>query len=161
MSSADQMVDQLADQLSIYASNFKQQLHGAFDRMTPERYVQLFLIVCAYILFRPRLLKIVEWLQGRNLERELDPNEARGMQRAAKNVVRDPRDGSLRERIDVPEDTDSDSGGEEKPVGTDWGKKARRRQRRVVRTLLEQEEQRKWDEQGADSDKEIEDRLID
>ena len=152
-------LDDVVDQVSVYASNLNTQVHSAFSRMTAQDYLRLVIIVGAYALLRPYILKFVGARQQRGHEREIDPAE---MQRMRKNVIRDQRDGSLRERVAIPEDTDSESGGgENKPASTEWGKKARRRQRRVVRTLLEQEERRKREAEENESDKDIEDLLID
>ena len=150
----------VTEQLSTYASNLNHQVFSAFERMTIQDYIRLVIIVGAYALLRPYLLKLGGKYQQQDHEREIDPDE---MARMKKNVVRDRRNGSLRERIDIPEDTDSDSDGGTgaAAAGMDWGKKARRRQRRVVRTLLEQEEQRKREAEERESDKEIEDLLVD
>ena len=150
-------VDQVTNQLSTYATNLNNQVHSAFARMTAQDYIRLIIIVGAYALLRPYLLKLGGKYQQQDHEREIDPEELACMK---KNVIRDRRDGSLRERADVPEDTDSDSEEQRNTASADWGKKARRRQRRVIRTLLEQEEQRKREAEEQESDKEIEDLLV-
>ena len=156
-------MDQITDRLALYAGNFTSQARTSIERMTPEQWLRLVVIACGYALLRPYLLKLGGKHQQADHERALDLSEAQDLQRASGKVVRDPRDGALRERADVPEDTDSGSEGEGpagKSAGADWGKKARRRQRRVVRTLLEQEERRKEMEVENESDKEIEDLLV-
>ena len=71
--------------------------------------------------------------------------------------------GSLKGQVEIPEDTDSEGeeDGRVKATGAaDWGKKARRRQRRVLRSLIEADEKRrKEEEEEAGSDKEIEELL--
>lgn len=47
-----------------------------------------------------------------------------------------------------------------KGSGVDWGKKARRRQRRLIRGILEAEEKLRREEEEADSDREIEEFLV-
>ena len=158
-------LDRVTDQLALYAANLNTQARGTLERMTAQDWIRLVIIVGAYALLRPYLLKLGGRHQAADHERALDPAERNGLKRAAGKVVRDPRDGTVRERLDVPEDTESEGEiGEARRNGSggmDWGKKARRRQRRVVRTLLEKEERRREAEAERESDKEIEDLLVD
>ena len=72
---------------------------------------------------------------------------------------------SLRGQVSVPDDSsDEDEGegeeGKRRASGLDWGKKARRRQRGLIRSILEAEERLKREAEEADSDKEIEEFLV-
>ena len=153
-------MDHVNERLSLYAANVQHSARTSLERLTPEQWLRLLVIGCGYALLRPYLLRLGGRHQAADHERALDPAEANDLQQASGKVVRDPRTGEIRERIDVPEDTDSGSDGAG-ATGADWGKKARRRQRRVVRTLLEREEKRREMEAREESDKEIEDLLVD
>jgi len=141
----------IAEKISTYASNFTYQLSSSFDRMTAKDYIRLIIIAGAYALARPYLLKIGGRFQAQDHEREIDPEEIAASAKMSAN--------SLRGKVHVPEDTDSESEDEGRK-GTDWGKKARRRQRRVIRNILDQEERMRKENEEADSDKEIEEYLV-
>ncbi|CRK18726.1 hypothetical protein BN1708_003104 [Verticillium longisporum] len=66
---------------------------------------------------------------------------------------------SLRGQVDIPEDSD-DEGVESAATGADWGKKARRRQREVLKMMMDAEEERLAQEQEDEEDKDIEEFLI-
>lgn len=76
---------------------------------------------------------------------ELSPNDLRGGKKA---------------KVEIPGVGDSSDEEEEARPG-DWGKQARVRQRKFIRQALEREEARLADEQEAESDKEIEEFLVD
>jgi hypothetical protein len=143
--------DGLTESLSTYASNFVYQLGSTYNRMTAQHYIRLIIIVGAYALARPYLLKLGARFQARDHEREIDPDEIAASARLDAN--------SLRGKVRVPEDTDSDSE-DERCKGTDWGKRARRRQRKVIRSILEEEERMRKENEDADSDREIEGFLV-
>lgn len=144
-------IDYLSHKFTLYASNVRSQVSYSYHRLSAQDYIRLIAIVGAYCLLRPYLLKLGAKFQAKDHERELDPDE---MASAAATSV-----NSLRGKVHVPEDTDSESD-EEGRKGTDWGKKARRRQRRVLRGILEAEEKRRREEEEAESDKEIEEFLV-
>lgn len=141
----------ITDQLSRYYQNFTSQLTHSASSLTVQDYLRLVVIVGGYALLRPYLIKLGARFQSKDHERELDPGEMSSTAAAAVN--------SLKGTVHVPEDTDSESEGEGRR-GTDWGKKARRRQREMIRELLDVEEERRKAEQEAESDKEIEQFLV-
>jgi hypothetical protein len=64
----------------------------------------------------------------------------------------------LRGKVEIPEDTDEeDEAGE--ASGPDWGKKARRRQREMIKRMLDAEEQRLRETLEEEEDKDIEEFL--
>ena len=117
------------------------------------------MIVGAYCLLRPYLIKLGGRFQAKDHEREIDPEEVERVRRAG---GKDGRGGNL-EEVQIQSDTESEDEGEGKGngkgTGMDWGKTARRRQRRVLRGLLEAEQKRRQAEEEAGSDKEIEEFL--
>ncbi|MCJ1290222.1 hypothetical protein MMC34_001758 [Xylographa carneopallida] len=139
------------DQFDIYTKNVGDQLKSTFKRLTAPDYIRLIVIVGAYALLRPHLVQLGARFQAKDHERELDPNETRP------TAAVDSK--SLKGKVHVPEDTDSESA-EESKKGTDWGKKARRQQRQMVRDLLAADEKRMQEDEEALSDKEIEEFLV-
>ena len=146
-------MDKITHQIYTYADDIQRTLTDKASRLTIKQYIHLIIVVGAYALLRPYLVKLGGRFQAKDHERELDPDE---MSSAA---VVSPN--SLRGQVQVPEDSDSE---EESGAGTGvsktWGKKARRRQRKMIRELIEAEEKRKMEEEEADSDKEIEEFLV-
>lgn len=98
---------------------------------------------------RPYLVKLGGRFQASDHERELDDTEVL-------SAAVSPN--SLRGQIDVPDDSESEEevGG---PTDTNWGRKARRRQRRMIKSTVEAEEKLRAEQEEADSDKEIEEFL--
>ena len=154
-------LDALLSQLQIYKDNFLTQTQLAFSRLTPQGIIRLVIIVGAYCLLRPYLIKLGGKFQAKDHERALDMEEVERLRKA--EGIGNDKGESLKGRVQIPHDTDSeaDEGEEEgaRGSGVDWGKKARRRQRRVMRELVEAEGRRRKEEEEAASDKEIEEFL--
>lgn len=131
--------------------------------LTPKDYIRLLAIVGGYCLLRPYLVKFGGRFQASDHERKIDDNTEKiltgggdGGRGRDKGII---SPNVLRGQI--PEDTDDDE--EEEKEGdkgvVSWGRKARRRQRGLVRKIVEAEEKRRKEEDEADSDKEIEEFL--
>jgi len=104
------------------------------------------------MLLRPYVIKLGSKAQMRTHEREsaeevdikapISPNELRG-------------------RVQLPEDSDSDEEATTaKASGADWGKKARKRQRDMIKKLLDAEERRLQESKEEEEDKDIEEFLM-
>jgi hypothetical protein len=65
----------------------------------------------------------------------------------------------LRGRVEIPEDTDEEDETAGEASGPDWGKKARRRQREMIKRMLDAEEQRLRETLEEQEDKDIEEFL--
>lgn len=143
---------ELLEYVRLWADNFQRNLSQAFYNMTPEKYIRLIAIIGAYILLRPYIVKLGAKFQTKEHEKEVDPKEM------AAAAATSPK--TLREQVEVPEDSDEDEAGEQ-VTGADWGRKARRRQRQVVRKVLEAEEKLRREQQEDDEDKDIEEFLVD
>lgn len=121
--------------------------------LTPKDYIRLLAIVGGYCLLRPYLVKFGGRFQASDHEREIHdadilPGGGKGI--ISPNVIRGQ----------IPEDTDEEDEEEEGDKGVvSWGRKARRRQRGLVRKIVAAEEKRRREEDEADSDKEIEEFL--
>ena len=148
-------LDMVTDQLLSYANNWQRNLTQSFSRLTVQQYLRLLIMACAYMLLRPYLVKLGGKFQAKDHERELDVDEMRSSAAISPN--------SLRGQVQLPEDSDSEEENEAgKGTGTSvsWGKKARKRQRHMIRKLIEAEEQRRAAEEEADSDEEIKEFLV-
>lgn len=66
----------------------------------------------------------------------------------------------LRGKIDIPEDTDDEDEAAGEASGPNWGKNARRRQRQMIKKLLDAEEKRMRESQEELEDKDIEEYLL-
>ncbi|MCJ1375656.1 hypothetical protein MMC20_006893 [Loxospora ochrophaea] len=140
----------ISEQLSTYRHNLQQNLGQSLDRLALKDYIRLTAIVGAYCLLRPYLLKLGARFQAKDHERDVDPDELSSAAAMSPNT--------LRGQVTVPEDSESE---EDMAVGTgaNWGKKARRRQRQMVRKIVEAEEKLRAEEAQEDSDKDIEEFL--
>jgi hypothetical protein len=140
--------------LMTWRDNFNRNTRAAFTSMTPENYIRLVVIVGAYALIRPYLMKIGAKLQERQHERDaleellpagdIHPNELRTGKKFA---------------IPGVEESDGEEDEEAKPG--QWGKKARVRQRKMIRHTLEEQERMLQEEQDEEDLKDIVDLLED
>ena len=137
--------------MSGFGAKAERTFQSTFQKMTVYDWLRLIIIVGGYLLLRDRLMGLVRYLQGKNLEKEMDTEELERLHRSEE---------SLKDKVHIPDDTDSDSEDEGKKT-TDWGKTARRRQRRVIRAMLDQEEQRRKELDEDDEDKDIQEFLVD
>ena len=117
--------------LQVWWNNLTRQTEAAFTRLTPQDAIRLVVIACAYALIvRPMILRLGAKVQAQHHEKEARENAAAGL---------DAND--LRGKVAIP-GVDSDSEEEEDGVKGDvtsgeWGRRARLRQRKVVRKALE------------------------
>jgi hypothetical protein len=127
-------------------------LKTTLDSMTPEKWIRIIIIAGAYALLRPYIIKLGAKAQMRAHEAE----EAESTAEITPN--------QLRGQIDIPEDSDdegADTGEKTAAVtATEWGKKARRRQRNVIKKLIDAEEERLRQLQEDEEDKDIEEFLV-
>jgi len=107
------------------------------------------MVVCTYMLIRPWILKLAAKVQEQHLEKEARESEKAAM---SANDLRGGR------RVDIPGVEDSSD--EEEEQREEWGRKARLRQRKIVRRAMEIHE-RNLEMKATESDKEIEDLLED
>ncbi|MCJ1485575.1 hypothetical protein MMC06_005750 [Schaereria dolodes] len=144
-------MESITGQLQTLPYKIQHNITNAVTNLTLKHYIRLVVIVGGYALLRPYLLKLGARFQAKDHDRELDPNEMSSAAAISPN--------SLRGQIPLPEDSESE---EEKgaSTATSWGRKARRRQRHMIRKIVEAEEQLKAEEAEADSDKEIEEFLM-
>ena len=116
--------------------------------MDATKWIRVVMIVGAYLLLRPHLLKSSQKAQEKHLEKEhedskMSPNDLRGV----KKEIPDASD-------------DDDEGTAATQTTTEWGKKARKRQRVMLKKMIAAEEQRLQELQEDDEDKDIEQYLV-
>jgi Protein trafficking PGA2 len=141
-------------------NNFTRNIVHMWDGMGLLQYVRLIAIVGGYLLLRPYLMKWGAKLQARQHEKELNPYElATGDGKDGKGKISPNQLRDAGGKVVELEESDS----EEETTGTDvkWGKKARKRQRAVVKKILEDKERVRREEQEDDEDKDIQEYLVD
>jgi hypothetical protein len=141
-------MDPLVNMLSTAGNRLSTNLRSSFTDMTPEKWIRLVIIVGAYLLLRPYLIKLGAKAQMQAHEKDEKDNTA------------EISPNQLRGQIDIPEDSDDEEGVAPAATASDWGKKARRRQREVIKKLLDAEERRLQEQQEDEEDKDIEEFLI-
>ncbi|MCJ1465462.1 hypothetical protein MMC07_004080 [Pseudocyphellaria aurata] len=132
-----------------WVQDFRANAAQSSKHLSAKDYIRLLAIVGGYCLLRPYLVKLGGRFQASDHEREVDDTEVLSTA-TSPNV--------LRGQADVPDDSESEEevGG---ATGTDWGRNARRRQRRTIKSIMEAEEKLRAEQEEADSDKEIEEFL--
>lgn len=144
----------LTEILSEWGTNFTTNTAKSFTTMSAKDWIRIVIIVGTYSLIRPYILKL--GAKAQNRAHEKDAAESTG----AEVHPNELRTGRKLGKVEIPGVGDSDEEeGEDKPA--EWGKKARVRQRKFIRSAIEKEEKRLADEQEAESDKEIEEFLVD
>jgi len=137
-----------------YAESVFTNVTSTLDGMDARNWIRLVIVIGAYFLVRPWVVKFGEYVQEKEHEKEIVTQEeleimAGGKPRLTPNDIRGP--------TALPEDSGSDEEGA--ATGPDWGKKARRRQRHVLKRILEQEEELRREQQADDEDKDIQEFL--
>ncbi|KAI1341998.1 DUF1531-domain-containing protein [Xylariaceae sp. FL0016] len=140
--------DSVGKLVNLVKDRFTNNLGQSFSQMTAHQWIRLVIIVGAYALLRPYLMKLGAKVQERQLEKigeenvaEISPNQLRG------------------QIADIPEDSDEDEEQAE-TTASDWGKKARKRQRKMIKNMLDAEEKRLAELQEDEEDKDIEQYLV-
>lgn len=154
------VIEFIPAQLAIWGNNFVRNASGMWNDMTAKTYIRLIVIIGAYALIRPYVMKFGEKLQAKQHEKELDPYEmATADEKKKAKLSPNNLRGIGGKQVSFEE---SDSEGEE-ATGTDvkWGKKARKRQRQVIKKVLEDEERIRRELQEDDEDKDIQEFLVD
>ncbi|OAA67042.1 DUF1531 domain containing protein [Niveomyces insectorum RCEF 264] len=167
------------DLITTVRDRFSTNLATSFSSLSAQQWIRLIAVAGAYMLLRPYIIKLGARVQMRQHESDeadlaeeaaavaagkkapLSANDLRGTSAAAKLIPDEDDDDD-----DDDEDEDDDEGaGKGTATGaraaTDWGKTARRRQRRMLRQLLAAHEQQLADAQADEEDKDIEEFLED
>lgn len=151
-------MDGISNLLYVAYERFTRNLRGTLEGMSPEKWIRIVIIIGTYMLLRPYLLKLGGKVQMKQHEKEAaEAAEAEAEAEAKAKMSPNELRGH---KIEIPEDSDeSDGEADGRATATDWGKKARRRQRTMVKKLLDAEEKRLQELQEDDEDKDIEEFL--
>ncbi|KAI1813957.1 DUF1531-domain-containing protein [Poronia punctata] len=152
------LITHLADStwrlLTLVSSRMKNNVGMTFTNMTLQQWIRLVAIVGAYALLRPYIIKLGAKHQEKQFEKdqqeiaEISPNQLRGQL-----DIPDPSD-------DEDEEGEGGEGTTGQSTGADWGKKARKRQRNMIKQLLDAEEKRLHETFDEQEDKDIEEFLV-
>lgn len=147
------LLGQFVARLAEYGSNATHNISEGFSNMTAQGWIRVVVIAGGYMLLRPYLQQVVT--KGAVKKMESDDRKARG-----------ETDGSLphpeltpneyrgiKEKLYADNEDDAADG-----TGSDWGQKARVRQRQMLRELLEEDERRRA---AQDEDADIQEFLED
>ncbi|KAI1635943.1 DUF1531-domain-containing protein [Biscogniauxia mediterranea] len=119
----------------------------SFTAMTTQQWIRLIVVVGGYMLLRPYIIKMGAKHQIKQLEKQHAEEE--------RQAQLSPND--LRGKISIPEDSDDEEEEEgAQASAADWGKKARKRQRNMIKKMLDAEEKRLQELQEDEEDKDIE-----
>lgn len=130
-----------------YGQNASNNMQGAFKEMSLQQWIRLIVVVGAYLLLRPYAMK---WLGGRQLD-AMDKDDKK--EKAARITANQLRGEKGPVDLDELEEEDLGDG-----TATDWGSRARVRQRTMIKHLMEADERRR---QEDDDDQDIADLLED
>ncbi|OTA67472.1 DUF1531-domain-containing protein [Hypoxylon sp. EC38] len=144
------LFDSINQLFTLVKDRFSNNLSESFSSMTPKQWIRLVIIVGAYMLLRPYIIKLGAKHQEKQLEKQFKEEEERQAQISP---------NQLRGQLDIPEDSDEEEQAE--TTASDWGKKARKRQRNMIKKLLDAEEKRLQELQEDEEDKDIEQYLVD
>ncbi|KAI0967516.1 DUF1531-domain-containing protein [Xylaria arbuscula] len=133
--------------IALISDRMTTNVGGSITNMTAQQWIRLVAVVGAYALLRPYIIKLGAKHQEKQFEKaqeetaNISPNELRG-------------------ELGIPDasdDEDEDVQGE--ATAADWGKTARKRQRNMIKQLLDAEEQRLQETLDEQEDKDIEEFL--
>ena len=149
--------------VSKWAGNLSRQTSSALSRMTVKDWIRMVIVVGTYLLLRPYLIKMGAKFQQKQFEKQQNEEKAEAdekLRRKAAKAGLSPNDLRIGRTVEIPGvDTDSEEE-DRQDEGVEWGRKARVRQRKHIRKVMEDHE-RKLYEKATESDKDIEDLLED
>ncbi|KAI1406440.1 DUF1531-domain-containing protein [Hypoxylon fuscum] len=144
------LFDSVSQLFTLVKDRFSNNLSQSFSSMTLQQWIRLVIIVGAYALLRPYLMKMGAKFQEKQMEKNFAKEEEEQAQ-ISPNQLRG-------QAVEIPDDSDDDEQAES--TATDWGKKARKRQRNMIKKMLDAEEKRLQELQEDEEDKDIEQYLV-
>lgn len=136
---------------------FTRNLRGSLEGTSPEYWIRIVIVVGAYCLIRPYLIKLGGKSQMNQHEQEAAAAAAEAEAKAKAKMSPNELRGHT---VQIPEESDdSEAENEGQASATEWGKKARRRQKNVIKKILNAEEKRLRELQEDDEDKDIQEFL--
>ncbi|KAI1776306.1 DUF1531-domain-containing protein [Hypoxylon cercidicola] len=147
------LFDSVTQLFTLVKDRFSNNLAESFTTMSPQQWIRLVIIVGAYALVRPYIIKAGARFQ----EKQMDKHFEKERLEREKQAQISPN--QLRGQAGIPDDSDEEEEQAE-TTATDWGKKARKRQRNMIKKLLDEEEKRLQELQEDEEDKDIEQYLV-
>ncbi|KHN95750.1 uncharacterized protein MAM_06362 [Metarhizium album ARSEF 1941] len=148
------LLGQTIARLSEYGQNATNNISQGFNSMTLQSWIRIVVIAGGYMLLRPYFLKAVT--KGAVEKMERDDRKARGEDDKLPRPELSPNEyRGFRDKLYAAADDDN-AGGD--GTSSDWGQKARVRQRKMLRELLEEDERRRA---ALDEDADIQEFLED
>lgn len=139
----------LTEGLAYYMGNFKRNTIGSVAHMDTKNWLRLIAIVGGYLLVRPYVVKWGIDHQKAQLEKEGRKTEEERKAAAAANALR----GISGEESDEDEVVDEGDAADIKVDGEpNWGRRARVRQRKNIKKVLDEREKRALMEDWSDED---------
>ncbi|KAF3064066.1 hypothetical protein GL218_02521 [Daldinia childiae] len=145
------LFESISELYTLVRDRFSNNISESFTSMTAKEWIRLVIIVGAYALLRPYIIKLGAKHQEKQLEKQFAEEDA-------KQAEISPN--QLRGEVGIPEDSDDDNEEQAETTASDWGKKARKRQRNMIKKLLDAEEKRLQELQEDEEDKDIEQYLV-
>ncbi|ROW06034.1 hypothetical protein VMCG_04504 [Cytospora schulzeri] len=151
-------MDAILNFFYVIYERFTRNLRGSLEGMSPEKWIRIVIVVGAYVLIRPYILKIGGKVQMAQHEKEAAAAKAEEEAKARAKMSPNELRGHT---IQLPGESDDSDAEEEagQASATEWGKKARRRQRTMIKKILSAEEKRLRELQEDDEDKDIQEFL--
>lgn len=143
------ILQMVPNQLNTWYNNFTRNAVHMWDDMTLLKYIRLIAIVGAYALLRPYIMKWGEKLQAKEYEKVLDPYEMATADAKAKDLISPNQLRGAGGKVAESADSDSEEGESTVP-DIKWGKKARQRQRVVIKKAEELRTQQEEEEELKD-----------
>jgi len=163
--------DSAIELLTIWGNNFKTNFYGLLDLLNPYhlvdaynnpsnvdwvRWIRIVALIGGYMLLRGWLMRGA----AKKQERELAKQEAEDKEAEKVRISANELRGFEGKKVSF-EDEDSDEEGKATGNEPQWGKKAKKRQRQLVKKLLDTREEQLRAEQEDDEDKDIMEFLVD
>ncbi|OAQ64384.1 trafficking PGA2 domain-containing protein [Pochonia chlamydosporia 170] len=146
------LLGQLIARLSEYGQNATNNISQGFNNMSPQSWIRVIVIAGGYMLLRPYLMKAVT--KGAVEKMERDDKKERGEDGTLPHPELTPNEyRGIKDKLYAD---DENTGGD--GTTSDWGQKARVRQRKMLRELLEEDERRRA---ALDEDADIQEFLED
>ncbi|KAK4169096.1 protein trafficking Pga2 [Cladorrhinum sp. PSN259] len=151
----------LTNFFTVAGDRFTTNIQSTFENMSPHKWLRVVIVAGAYMLLRPYLIKLGGKFQMSTHEKEAAEAEAEERARAQGKITANQLRGAGGQRVELPDDTDDEDEEEDQGDSTsaDWGKQARRRQRLMIKKLLQEEEKRLIETKEMEEDKDIEEFL--
>lgn len=146
------LLGQFVALLAEYGANATRNISEGFSSMTIQGWIRIVVIAGGWMLLRPYLQQVVT--KGAVRKMEADDRKARGDEGELPYPELTPNEyRGIKEKLYAHDENDGAEG-----TGSDWGQKARVRQRQMLRELLEADERRRA---AQDEDADIQEFLED